>query len=216
VFSVCLREHGTHEILAIAGRRHGAGGVVGLDTRPDDRRVADPVYALVDDAAGRGGCGKVTEPVTGDCTDGAVFVCVTRAVVIEDDAPAQSGIAMRKGQTVFCRLPCFINLIYVPRRPLSRSRLSASICSAKNSRRDQKTLQNPIQRGQRAPATCGAISGKVWIEPLCALALPLAPFPAQPRSPTHTSPGHAVHAVGWLTCIATLSSLNGHKMTSAL
>lgn len=215
--SVCLREHGTHEILAIAGRRHGAGGVVGVDTRPDDRRVADPAFALVDDAADRGVCGKVAELVTGDRTDGAVFVCVIRAAVVEHDAHGQFGIGMRKRQTVFCSLPCFINVIHVPRGPLGRSRLSASICSVKNSRRAQKTWQKPVQRGQRAIATCGDLRISLDRATVRGGATPRSiSFLPTKKPDLGIASAHAVQAVGQRTYVATLPSLNGRKTTSAI
>ena len=60
------------ELLADAGAADGAGGVVGIGARADDRRIADAAVFLVRPAAGRSAGGQVAVRVEGHAADGAV------------------------------------------------------------------------------------------------------------------------------------------------
>src|SRR5882724_6917280 len=59
------------EELAVAGRRHRAGCVVGVGAGADHRAVADPAGRLTRHPAGRGRGGEITLAVAGDSAYGA-------------------------------------------------------------------------------------------------------------------------------------------------
>src|SRR5207237_2315040 len=68
------------EELAVAGRRHSAGRVVGIGAGADDRTVADPARCFPCHPTGRGGGGEIALAITGDSTDGAGLGCGWKAL----------------------------------------------------------------------------------------------------------------------------------------
>jgi len=68
------------EDLAGTGGGDGAGGVVRIGARADDRRIPYPARTLGRDAAGRGAGGEVARGIARDSADGAVAVGIRTGV----------------------------------------------------------------------------------------------------------------------------------------
>ncbi len=68
-----------HDGLSPSGEGDGGGEVVGIASAPDERRVADAAWSLVEGASGRGGGREIALEVNGNCADR--IVAVVRAVL---------------------------------------------------------------------------------------------------------------------------------------
>ena len=82
-----VRRAEANEELAVTGRRHRAGGVVGIDAGADDRGVADPARQFAGHAAGRGRRGEIAGSVARHRAHRAVAARLVDFHLIRKTAP---------------------------------------------------------------------------------------------------------------------------------
>src|SRR5437764_11718537 len=67
-------DHRAYEIFAVASGGNSARTVIGVSSRADDGRIADPAEFLIGNSARRSSCRKVSFSVKRDRSDGPVFM----------------------------------------------------------------------------------------------------------------------------------------------